>query len=65
MAWATLAAIAMSFSEPLAIDVLRKRIYEAWRGRRVLLIAIFDVQRALKGVHLRVLYRRLIERKVP
>ena len=48
-----------------ALDVLVERIFEAWRGNRVLSLVTFDVQGAFNGVHPAVLEGRLRERGVP
>lgn len=48
-----------------ALNVLVERIHEAWRGKRTLSLVSFDVQGAFNGVHSSVLYRRLLQRRVP
>lgn len=44
-----------------ALDVLVKRIFEAWKGKRVLSLVTFDVQGAFNIVHPAVLECRLRE----
>lgn len=51
-------------SSEQALDVLIERIFEAWRGNRVLSLVTFDVQGAFNGVHPAVLAERLRERCV-
>ena len=48
-----------------ALNVLIKRIYEAWRGKRTLSLVSFNMQGAFNSVHSSVLYRRLVQRRVP
>jgi hypothetical protein len=48
-----------------ALNVLIERIHEVWRGKRTLSLVLFDVQGAFNGVHSSVLYRRLVQRRVP
>ena len=48
-----------------ALDVLVEKIFEAWKGGRVLSLVTFDVQGAFNGVHPAVLEERLRERSVP
>lgn len=48
-----------------ALNVLVEKIYEAWRGQRVLSLVTFDVQGAYNGVSREVLLRRLRERLLP
>jgi len=48
-----------------ALNVLIEKIYEAWRGQRVLSLVSFDVQGAFNGVHTTVLCQRLRERRIP
>jgi len=48
-----------------ALDVLIEKIFEAWKGKRVLSLVTFDVQGAFNGVHAAVLEDRLRERSVP
>jgi hypothetical protein len=48
-----------------ALDVLVEKIFEAWRGGRVLSLVTFDVEGAFNGVHPAVLEGRLRERCVP
>lgn len=44
-----------------ALDVLVKKIFEAWKGKRVLSLVTFDVQGAFNVVHPAVLECRLRE----
>jgi len=48
-----------------ALDVLIEKIFEAWKGKRILSLVTFDVQGAFNGVHPAILERRLRERSVP
>lgn len=48
-----------------ALDVLVEKIFEAWKGGRVLSLVTSDVQGAFNGVHPAVLEGRLRERSVP
>lgn len=48
-----------------ALDLLVEKIFEAWKGKRVLSLVTFDVQGAFNGVHPAVLEDRLRERSVP
>jgi hypothetical protein len=48
-----------------ALDVLVERIFEAWRGNRVLSLVTFDVQGAFNGVYPAVLEERLRKCYVP
>jgi hypothetical protein len=48
-----------------ALNILIERIYKAWRGKRTLSLVSFDVQGASNGIHSSVLYRRLVQRRVP
>jgi hypothetical protein len=48
-----------------ALNVLVERIYQAWRGGKILSLVSFDVKGTYNGVHTNVLIRRLAEKKVP
>jgi hypothetical protein len=48
-----------------ALNVLVERIYQAWRGGKILTLISFDVKGAFNGVHSKVLERRLAARRVP
>jgi hypothetical protein len=48
-----------------ALNVLVDRIFQAWRGGKILSLVSFDVKGAFNGVHTSVLTRRLAERRVP
>jgi hypothetical protein len=48
-----------------ALSVLVERIYQAWRGGKILTLISFDVKGAFNGVHSKVLERRLAARRVP
>jgi hypothetical protein len=48
-----------------ALNLLVKKIHEAWRAYRILSLVSFDVQGAFNGVHPSVLADRLRERRVP
>jgi hypothetical protein len=48
-----------------ALNVLVERIYQAWRGGKILSLVSFDVKGAFNGVHTSVLTQRLAERRVP
>ena len=48
-----------------ALNVLVERIYKAWRGKRILSLVSFDVQGAFNSMHSSILYRRLVQRRVP
>ena len=48
-----------------ALNVLVERIYQAWRGGKILSLVSFDVKGAFNGVHTNVLTQRLAERGVP
>ena len=47
------------------MNVLVKKIYQAWRQGKVLSLVSFDVKGAFNGVHSDVLERRLAARQVP
>jgi hypothetical protein len=48
-----------------ALNVLVERIYQAWRGGKILTLVSFDVKGAFNGVHSKVLEGRLAARRVP
>jgi hypothetical protein len=48
-----------------ALNVLVERIYQAWRGGKILTLVSFDVKGAFNGVHSKVLEHRLAARRVP
>jgi hypothetical protein len=48
-----------------ALNVLVERIYQAWRGGKILSLVSFDVKDAFNAVHTNVLMRRLAEKKAP
>ena len=54
-----------SRSAEQALNVLVERIYQAWRGGKILTLISFDVKGAFNGVHLKVLEHRLAARRVP
>jgi hypothetical protein len=45
--------------------VLVERIYQAWRGGKILTLVSFDVKGAFNGVHSNMLEHRLVVRRVP
>jgi hypothetical protein len=47
-----------------ALNVLVEKIYQAWRGGKILTLISFDVKGAFNGVHSKVLERRLAARRV-
>ena len=48
-----------------ALNVLVERIYQAWRGGKILTLISFDVKGAFNGVHSKLLEHRLAARRVP
>jgi hypothetical protein len=48
-----------------ALNVLVERIYQAWRGGKILTLVSFDVKGAFNGVHSKVLKDRVAARRVP
>jgi hypothetical protein len=45
--------------------VLVERIYQVWRGGKILTLVSFDVKGAFNGVHSNMLEYRLAARRVP
>lgn len=52
-------------SSEQALNILMEKIYEAWRGKKVLSLVSFDVKGAYNGVAKEVLIQRLQERRIP
>jgi hypothetical protein len=48
-----------------ALNVLVERIYQVWRGGKILTLVSFDVKGAFNGVHSNMLEHRLVVRRVP